>query len=58
MPEENVIGEIDKGFYQLMDFFASGRTRVASQAVGAAQAALDAALDYASEREQFGQKIG
>ncbi|WP_434531626.1 acyl-CoA dehydrogenase family protein (plasmid) [Haloarcula sp. NS06] len=58
VPEENVIGEVDKGFYQLMDFFASGRTRVASQAVGAAQAALDAALDYADEREQFGQKIG
>lgn len=58
VPEENVIGEVDKGFYQLMDFFASGRTRVASQAVGAAQAALDAALDYAGEREQFGQKIG
>ncbi|WP_435320412.1 acyl-CoA dehydrogenase family protein [Haloarchaeobius sp. TZWSO28] len=58
VPEENVIGEVDKGFYQLMDFFASGRTRVASQAVGAAQAALDASLDYAGEREQFGQKIG
>ncbi|WP_435158102.1 acyl-CoA dehydrogenase family protein [Haladaptatus sp. DFWS20] len=56
--EENVIGEVDNGFYQLMDFFAHGRTRVASQAVGAAQAALDAALDYAGEREQFNQPIG
>ncbi|WP_435335916.1 acyl-CoA dehydrogenase family protein [Haloarchaeobius sp. TZWWS8] len=56
--EEHVIGEVDKGFYQLMDFFAHGRTRVASQAVGAAQAALDAALDYAGEREQFDQPIG
>ncbi len=58
VPEENVIGEVDKGFYQLMDFFASGRTGVASQAVGAAQGALDAALDYADEREQFDQPIG
>ncbi len=57
VPEDNVIGEVDKGFYQLMDFFASGRTSVAAQAVGAAQGALDAALDYADEREQFGQKI-
>jgi alkylation response protein AidB-like acyl-CoA dehydrogenase len=57
VPEENVIGEVNKGFYQLMDFFASGRTSVAAQAVGAAQAALDAAIDYANEREQFGQKI-
>jgi alkylation response protein AidB-like acyl-CoA dehydrogenase len=58
IPEENVIGEVDKGFYQLMDFFASGRTGVAAQAVGAAQGAFDAALDYAGEREQFDQKIG
>ncbi|OIB57615.1 acyl-CoA dehydrogenase family protein [Natrialba sp. SSL1] len=57
VPEENVIGEVDKGFYQLMEFFAAGRTSVASQAVGAAQGALDAAIDYAGEREQFGQKI-
>ncbi|ELY58680.1 acyl-CoA dehydrogenase family protein [Natronolimnohabitans innermongolicus] len=57
IPEENVIGEVDKGFYQLMEFFASGRTNVAAQAVGAAQGALDAAIEYANEREQFDQKI-
>ena len=57
VPEDNVIGEVDKGFYQLMDFFASGRTSVAAQAVGAAEGALDAAIEYASEREQFGQSI-
>ena len=57
VPEENVIGELNEGFYQLMDFFASGRTSVAAQAVGAAQGALDAAGEYANEREQFGQKI-
>ncbi|CAI49405.1 acyl-CoA dehydrogenase [Natronomonas pharaonis DSM 2160] len=57
VPEENVIGEVDKGFYQLMEFFASGRTSVAAQAVGAAQGALDAAIEYADQREQFGQKI-
>jgi alkylation response protein AidB-like acyl-CoA dehydrogenase len=55
--EDNIIGEENKGFYQLMDFFASGRTGVASQAVGAAQGALDAAKEYANEREQFDQKI-
>jgi acyl-CoA dehydrogenase len=58
VPEENVIGEKNEGFYQLMDFFASGRTSVAAQAVGAAQGALDAATEYAGEREQFGQQIG
>ena len=58
VPERNIIGERNEGFYQLMDFFASGRTSVAAQAIGAAQGALDAAVEYASEREQFGQKIG
>ena len=58
VPEANVVGEVNEGFYQLMDFFASGRASVAAQAVGAAQGALDAAVDYAGEREQFGQKIG
>jgi alkylation response protein AidB-like acyl-CoA dehydrogenase len=58
IPEENVVGEVNEGFYQLMNFFAAGRTGVAAQAVGAAQGALDAALEYAGEREQFGQKIG
>jgi len=57
VPERNVVGEVDEGFYQLMDFFASGRTGVAAQAVGAAQGALDAAKEYAGEREQFDQKI-
>jgi alkylation response protein AidB-like acyl-CoA dehydrogenase len=57
VPEENVIGEVDQGFYQLMDFFASGRTSVAAQAVGAGQGALDAAREYATEREQFDQPI-
>ncbi|WP_265109846.1 acyl-CoA dehydrogenase family protein [Halosolutus halophilus] len=57
VPEANVIGEVDQGFYQLMEFFASGRTSVAAQAVGAAQGALDSALAYAQEREQFDQPI-
>ncbi|HET7325618.1 MAG TPA: acyl-CoA dehydrogenase family protein [Halococcus sp.] len=57
VPEENVIGEVNEGFYQLMNFFASGRTSVAAQAVGAAQGAFDAAREYAREREQFDQPI-
>ncbi|QZY00124.1 acyl-CoA dehydrogenase family protein [Halobaculum rubrum] len=57
VPEENVIGAVDQGFYQLMAFFAGGRTSVAAQAVGAAQGALDAAIEYAEEREQGGQQI-
>ena len=57
VPEENVVGEVDRGFYQLMDFFAPARADVAGQATGVAQAALDAAVAYAKEREQFDQPI-
>ena len=57
VPEANVVGEVDEGFYQLMNFFAAGRASVAAQAVGAAQGALDAAREYAGEREQFDQPI-
>ncbi|WP_254822453.1 acyl-CoA dehydrogenase family protein [Haloglomus halophilum] len=57
IPAENVVGEVDRGFYQLMEFFAPARADVAGQATGVAQAALDAAVAYASEREQFDQPI-
>ncbi len=57
VPADNVVGEVNEGFYQLMDFFAAGRVGVAAQAVGVAQAALDAAVAYANEREQGGQPI-
>lgn len=57
VPEENLVGEKNQGFYQLMDFFADGRVRVAAQAVGVSQAAVDAAVEYANEREQFDQPI-
>jgi len=58
VPDENVVGEVDEGFYQLMRFFAPARADVAGQATGVAQAALEEALDYAGEREQFDRKIG
>jgi len=58
VPSDALIGEENKGFYYLMDSFNHGRIRTAAQGVGAAQGALDAALEYAGEREQFGQPIG
>jgi alkylation response protein AidB-like acyl-CoA dehydrogenase len=57
VPHENVVGEVGEGFYQLMEFFAPARADVAAQATGVATAALEASLDYAREREQFGQPI-
>ena len=57
VPAENVVGEVDKGFYQLMDFFTENRVLVAANALGAASGAFKHALNYAREREAFGQSI-
>jgi len=57
VPEENLVGTENEGFYQLMEFFEAGRVGVAAGALGLAQGCLDEALAYAQDREQFGQPI-
>src|SRR4030066_24708 len=57
VPEENLIGNFNKGFYQVIEFFDESRVMVAAQALGIAQGDFDRALDYAKKREQFGQKL-
>ena len=58
VPLENLLGmEEGKGFYQLMATYEYARIQTAARAVGVAQAALDAAVKYAQEREQFGKPI-
>ena len=57
VPGENLIGTLNRGFYQVIEFFDESRVMVAAQALGIAQGAFDRALDYAKKREQFGQKL-
>ena len=57
VPKENLIGEEGKGFNIAMATLDSGRIGIAAQAVGIAQAALDEALKYSKEREQFNRPI-
>jgi alkylation response protein AidB-like acyl-CoA dehydrogenase len=57
VPEENLVGRLHRGFYQVLEFFDESRVMVAAQALGIAQGAFDRALDYAKKREQFGQKL-
>lgn len=55
--QDNMVGELNKGFkvsMQNLDFF---RSTVGAAAVGMAQAAMDEALSYAKERVQFGKRI-
>ncbi|MFB6108398.1 MAG: acyl-CoA dehydrogenase family protein [Haloplanus sp.] len=58
VPSDAILGEENEAFYYLMDSFNRGRIHTAAQGVGAAQGAVDAAVEYAGEREQFGQPIG
>ncbi|MDY0404534.1 acyl-CoA dehydrogenase [Virgibacillus sp. 179-BFC.A HS] len=57
VPEENLLGEEGDGFKIAMSTLDGGRNGIAAQAVGIAQGALDAAVAYAKEREQFGKPI-
>ncbi len=57
VPEENVVGEVDRGFRVFLDTLDGGRIGLAAHAVGIAQGALELAVRYTGEREQFGQPI-
>jgi alkylation response protein AidB-like acyl-CoA dehydrogenase len=57
VPATTLLGPEGKGFSIAMSALAKGRMSVAAGCVGIAQAALDAAVGYAGEREQFGKSI-
>lgn len=57
VPKENLLGQEGEGFKIAMMTLDGGRNGIAAQAVGIAQGALDAAVDYAKERVQFGKPI-
>jgi alkylation response protein AidB-like acyl-CoA dehydrogenase len=58
VPAANRIGEEGDGWKLAMGTFDRSRPGIAAQAVGIAQGALDAAVAYAKDRKQFGQRIG
>ncbi|WP_018130523.1 acyl-CoA dehydrogenase [Effusibacillus pohliae] len=57
VPKENLLGDPQKGFKQFLYTLDGGRISIGALSVGIAQAAFDAALQYAKERVQFGQAI-
>jgi alkylation response protein AidB-like acyl-CoA dehydrogenase len=58
VPRENLLGGVEgRGMQQVLSGLETGRINVAARSVGIAQAAYDAALTYAREREAFGQPI-
>jgi short/branched chain acyl-CoA dehydrogenase len=55
--EENVMGEIGKGYKYAAGFLNEGRIGIAAQMVGCAQGSFDATIPYLLERKQFGKDI-
>ncbi|GAB3266040.1 acyl-CoA dehydrogenase [Alteromonas gracilis] len=57
IPGDRIIGDVGTGFATAMRTLDHTRVTIAAQAVGVAQGALDYALEYAKERQQFGKSI-
>jgi hypothetical protein len=58
LADDSLLGELDRGFYIMMSVLEKGRVGIGALAVGIARAGLEACLEYASIRKQFGKVIG
>ena len=57
IPKENLLGELNRGFYQLMHFLAEERLLGAIGYIANSEAAFNVTMEYINEREAFGKKI-
>jgi alkylation response protein AidB-like acyl-CoA dehydrogenase len=57
VPKENVLGEAGKGYKVSIETLNEGRIGIGAQMIGIGRGALDAAISYTSEREQFGKPV-
>ncbi|CAG8695699.1 13656_t:CDS:10, partial [Acaulospora colombiana] len=58
VPEENVLGEVGKGYKYAIEILNEGRIGIAAQMIGLAQGAFNNALPYLFQRKAFGSYIG
>jgi butyryl-CoA dehydrogenase len=58
VPKANLLGEFNKGYTVALATLGGGRIGIAAQALGIAQASLEAMVRYAGERQQFDRPIG
>jgi acyl-CoA dehydrogenase len=58
VPEENVVGEVDKGFYHILSFMNAERIINSSDAIGSTYFLINRATEYAKSRVVFGKPIG
>lgn len=58
LPEDYLLGEVDKGFYLTMEGFDCARILIAAVCLGTAKRVLELGMDYLKERRAFGRPIG
>jgi len=58
IPDENILGEVGKGYKVAIETLNEGRIGIGAQMLGLSRGALDAAIVYAQERTAFGKSIG
>lgn len=57
LPKDNLLGRLNEGFVDTLQILDGGRISIAAMALGIGRAAYEAGLQYAQQREQFGQPI-
>lgn len=57
IPQSNLLGEVGRGFANILSILDEGRIAISALAVGAAQGCVDESINYAKEREAFGRPI-
>ncbi len=57
VPKDHILGEVGEGFIQSLKVLDGGRISIAALSLGIAEGALEAAIDYSKERQQFNQPI-
>ena len=58
LPEEYLIGELNRGFYYAMEGFSAARTLIGATCIGAAEAALEMGMEHIKTRKSFGRPLG
>ena len=58
IPEDYLIGELNRGFYYAMEGFSAARVLIGATCVGASEAALDLGIEHIKTRKAFGRPLG